>query len=61
MTIANPENSQKRTAGIWLSGLLGCFITGGFISNLFSQSDWLFGAIGLTLLFVCFRLWMRER
>jgi hypothetical protein len=61
MTIANPENGQKRTAGIWLSGLLGFFITGGFISYQFSQGDWLFGAFGLTLLFVCFRLWMREK
>ena len=61
MTIANPENSQKRTAGIWLSGLLGCLILGGFVSYLFDRNDWLFGAIGLTLLFVCFRLWMREK
>jgi len=61
MTIANPENSQKRTAGIWLSGLFGCFMTGGFISYLFSTDFWGFGAIGLTLLFVCFRLWMREK
>jgi predicted lipid-binding transport protein (Tim44 family) len=58
--IANPEN-KKRTAGIWLSGLLGCLILGGFISYLFGRNDWLFGAIGLTLLFVCFRLWMREK
>jgi hypothetical protein len=47
MTIANPENSQKRTAGIWISGLLGRIILGGFISYLFSTDFWGFGAIGL--------------
>jgi predicted lipid-binding transport protein (Tim44 family) len=63
MTIANPENSRKRTAGIWLSGLAGCLIIGGLVTSLLFAKDDVaaFGAIGLALLFVCFRLWMREK
>jgi hypothetical protein len=62
MTIENPENSRKRTAGIWLSGLAGCLIIGGLVTSLVAKEDAAaFGAIGLALLFVCFRLWMREK
>ena len=53
--------SEHRTMGIWVSELLGCFMTGAFIAHLLSADEWGVGATGLTLLFVCFRLWMREK
>ena len=52
-----------RTIGIWVAGLLGCFLIGSLIDPLFPRpiGDLGSAAVGLPLLFICFRLWMSER
>jgi hypothetical protein len=52
-----------RVAGIWISGLLGSTIVGSMLGtlffNAFGDPSILCGIAG-SLLFTCFRLWMRE-
>ncbi len=52
-----------RVAGIWISGLLGSTIVGSMLGTLFFNAfgdPSILGGIAGSLLFTCFRLWMRE-